>query len=127
MPTPTMVIVATWVRFTRIVCHVRKLSVKMALKSTSTSRARSAPWVCPMVRSQSGNPDDRDLDGTAAASVLPASAMNRFHGRRFPWTMGHGGNQGVLFDLVMRKLGNRPTITEDGDPIAALDDLLGLR
>jgi hypothetical protein len=43
MPTATMTIVATWVRFTLSVCSVAKLVVKARLKAISSASATSVP------------------------------------------------------------------------------------
>jgi hypothetical protein len=99
MPTPTMTIVQTWVRFTDSVCMVAKRGVNARLNAISSSSARSAPY-------------------RRAASDEPYLVAR---------SVSHGIHDCGLADLVFAKLGNSRPLPQDEHPIGPFDDFLQFR
>src|SRR4051794_25631287 len=120
MPTPTIVIVATCVKLTRIVGQVRKLWVNMMLKPKRIRRAKMAPCVCPARRSASATPAVRPGIRTPRepSPASPAIALLAVQNNSCMFALSHGRDQTILIDRFPRELGHGAAVAQHRDAVA---------
>src|SRR4051794_487238 len=115
MPTATMTMVATWVRFTLSVCQVAKFGVTAKLNSRSSPRAASVPYRDSRAPRRLGTCTNRAGRLASATGEL---------GTAVP--VGHRGHHGKLAKLGAGQLGHGAPIPQDEHPVAPFDDFLDL-
>src|SRR3954447_3378770 len=124
MPTPTMTVVQTWVRFTLSVCQLRKFGVTAALNRTSASRASGGPWrsrnVCRSSR-RTG------FVGTMAASRISITRSTAPDLIRETGAVRHRGHHRILTHILANQFGDGDAVAEHEDVACRLHQLFDLR